>query len=249
VQLGTTLPLVAIEELDVTGTLFNGTSGNDSYDFRNMSFAGGVGRIVLNTLDGADTVFTPNAPTGDTAQWIDLGVGEDLFTGGSQRDDVLGGEGNDSLGGNAGADTLDGGQGNDTLSGGADTDRLVGGDGNDLYVIGDGADVVMESSTGGVDTVLATVTVTLADFVEVLNLAGASGGIGGFGSAQANQLNGNNADNHLRGLGVAVNVAFIAARIALAASDIVILAGVAPSGASPGAAILAPNWRLRRSRR
>jgi Ca2+-binding RTX toxin-like protein len=49
--------------------------------------------------------------------------------------------------------------------------------------------------------VLATATVTLADFVEVLNLAGASGGIGGFGSAQANQLNGNNADNHLRGMG------------------------------------------------
>ena len=92
--------------------------------------------------------------------------------------------------GNAAANTLDGGLGNDTLNGGA---------GNDTYIVDSSGDVVVESSSsGGLDTVRASVSVTLGANVENLALTG-SAAINGTGNALANQLTGNAAANTLDG--------------------------------------------------
>src|SRR5688572_17264468 len=79
----------------------------------------------------------------------------------------------DYLFGLGGNDTLNGGGGNDTLEGGAGTDRLVGGAGNDFYrfTAAPGNDKIIETAKGGgTDTVLSTVTFSLAPYKNVENL-------------------------------------------------------------------------------
>ena len=70
-------------------------------------------------------------------------------------------DGNDTLIGGAGNDTLTGGDGNDRLDGGTGADSMNGGLGNDTYIVDNVGDVAGEVA-GGVDTVLASVTYTLA---------------------------------------------------------------------------------------
>jgi Ca2+-binding RTX toxin-like protein len=174
----------------------NGGAGNDSY----VLDVPGDG--ILDAA-GVDSVLAYITYTlGATLENLTLAGAATVNGTGNGLDNVITGTGlANRLGGVGGADTLIGLGDNDTLEGGAAIDRLEGGDGNDLYVIGDAGDVVIETPTGGLDTVLATVELTLADFVEVLTLAGSAGAIGGFGSGQNNQLNGNNSANHLRGMG------------------------------------------------
>jgi Ca2+-binding RTX toxin-like protein len=64
---------------------------------------------------------------------VDLGGGNDIFTGGSGSDNVSGKAGNDILLGNGGNDQLAGNGGNDTLTGGAGKDKLTGGCGQDNF--------------------------------------------------------------------------------------------------------------------
>ncbi len=61
----------------------------------------------------------------------------------SSADTIYGLGGNDTIYGGAGNDTLNGGDGNDNLQGGAD---------NDIYVFTGGLDSILESNTGGNDT-------------------------------------------------------------------------------------------------
>jgi len=73
---------------------------------------------------------------------LDLGVGNDQFTGTNGADWALGGTGNDSLNGGGGADTLAGQDGDDMLFGGGGADKLEGGNGNDAMDGGDGNDIM-----------------------------------------------------------------------------------------------------------
>ena len=75
--------------------------------------------------------------------------GDDVLTGGSQRDIIVGGHGNDRIYGRGGHDTLSGdlfglgvagGTGNDTVEGGSGNDYIHGGGGNDTLRGGDGDD-------------------------------------------------------------------------------------------------------------
>lgn len=104
-------------------------------------------------------------------------------------ENATGGSGNDTLVGNAAANVLDGGLGQDTMTGGA---------GNDTFHVDNSRDRVSESSGGGTDTVIATVTFTLPSHAEILQLAG-SAAIGGTGNNLANTLIGNGAANALNG--------------------------------------------------
>jgi Ca2+-binding RTX toxin-like protein len=114
-------------------------------------------------------------------------------------DDILyGNSGNNSLAGAAGNDTLHGGIGNDTLDGGTGSDSLVGGAGDDLYQIDDAGDTVVEIAAEGTDTVLASVSHTLSEHVEVLSLTGSSD-INGTGSAGNDTVYGNSGANLLAG--------------------------------------------------
>ncbi len=102
--------------------------------------------------------------------------------------------------GNAAANVIVGNSGNNYLYGGAGADDLRGGAGNDTYVVDDAADAVTEVADGGIDTVQASVSFTLAANVENLHLTGA-GDIDGSGNALANIINGNAGNNVLDGGG------------------------------------------------
>lgn len=117
-----------------------------------------------------------------------------MLMGGADR--VTSGAANDLLRGFGGNDTLDGGRGADTMLGGA---------GNDTYVVDHTGDRVYETTTigggidaGGTDTVHASVSFAIGDFVEKLVLTG-SGRINGTGNSRANSITGNSADNVLTG--------------------------------------------------
>jgi Ca2+-binding RTX toxin-like protein len=109
-------------------------------------------------------------------------------------ENAIGGPGDDEITGNAGDNRLDGGAGLDDLSGGF---------GDDVYVIDDRRDVVLEAAgaRGGVDTVEAPVSCTLAANVENLVLTGAAA-TRGEGNSLDNVITGNGAANYLKaGLG------------------------------------------------
>jgi Ca2+-binding RTX toxin-like protein len=91
----------------------------------------------------------------------------DSLSGTAFSDQIQGFNGNDSLTGGGAADKLYGGEGNDTLDGGAGADTMTGGNGNDVYYVDASGDSVVESSTtGGTDTVIASVSHVLARNVD-----------------------------------------------------------------------------------
>ncbi|CAI8806329.1 beta strand repeat-containing protein [Pseudomonas sp. IT-P4] len=176
--------------LEVTGG-----SGDDTLNGQgNMLLAGGTGNDTYAVLDnllqlreelgaGTDTVKS-------AVSWV-LGANlENLTLTGTS---TINGTGNglaNTLTGNAAANTLNGGAGVDVMSGGL---------GNDIYYVDHASDVVNETSaTGGVDTVVSSVSRTLGNYQENLTLTG-SAALTGTGNSLANTLTGNAAANHLYG--------------------------------------------------
>ena len=101
--------------------------------------------------------------------------------------------------GNAGANTLTGTAFGDQIDGGVGADRMVGGAGSDTYFVDNTGDIVTESSsTGGTDTVWASVNFTLGSNVENLVLTGIDN-VNGTGNSLANTLTGNTGNNTLNG--------------------------------------------------
>jgi Ca2+-binding RTX toxin-like protein len=100
---------------------------------------------------------------------------------------------NDVLSGSAAANVING-------MGGADT--MIGGDGSDTYYVDNLGDLVRESNTssttGGTDTVISTVSLTLASNVEVLRLSGTAA-INGTGNTLGNLVYASNGVNILDG--------------------------------------------------
>jgi Ca2+-binding RTX toxin-like protein len=127
------------------------------------------------------------------------GAGDDTLDGGLGNDRVFGGEGDDALAGGSGKDKLFGEAGEDTLDGGGGKDTLFGGAGDDRYIINDN-DTIKELAGGGTDTVEASVSFKLPNFVENLILTGTAH-INGTGSRDNNTITGNSGDNVLKGAG------------------------------------------------
>lgn len=129
-------------------------------------------------------------------------LGDDLIDGGSGSDDIFGGDGNDDLFGSLGADFLFGEAGDDFLDGGLGLNRLTGGEGDDVYSVNRDTSrdntAIIEGTDQGIDTVNASVTLTLANNVENLNLTG-NRAINGTGNGLANNIAGNSANNVLSG--------------------------------------------------
>ena len=141
--------------------VYNTSNGQLWYDLD----GNGVGAAqLIATLEGA-----PGLIATDIA--IDNGGGVGGVINGTSGDDSLvGGAGNDTLNGFAGEDTIDGFRG---------ADSMVGGEDPDTYFIDNPDDVVVEFQNGGIDTVNASVSYTLAAWVDNLTLTGdASQGIG-----------------------------------------------------------------------
>jgi hypothetical protein len=71
-----------------------------------------------------------------------IGLGDDVLSGGGGDDTILSGEGNDTVSGDSGNDNCNGGNGNDIVTGGTGSDRLVGDKGNDILNGGDDSDQI-----------------------------------------------------------------------------------------------------------
>lgn len=177
-----------------------GHAGNDTLDggAGNDTMVGGLGNdlyrvdsvndvVVELAGEGTDTIETtlniyslaPNAR---------VNVENLSFTG----------SGNFNGTGNALANVITGGAGNDSLNGGTGADTLVGGLGADSYTVDDANDLVVEADGAGTDTVNASVSYTLGDYVENLTLTG-NRATNGTGNALANTIIGNAAANVLMG--------------------------------------------------
>jgi Ca2+-binding RTX toxin-like protein len=176
------------------------------------------GNVRGTSASQIDTVINTGMVNGD----VFLGSGNDIYTGIRVVDDsilsgkvtgtVFGEAGNDTLTGGNGVDRLNGGSGNDTLvgnggndslDGGSGIDTMTGGSGNDTYRVDNAGDVVVETSGGGTDTVLASVDYTLASSasVELLrtNSQGGTSAIDLTGSSASQTIQGNAGNNILNG--------------------------------------------------
>lgn len=173
----------------------------------NPTGAYNVTSVVVEDLQGNTRSYSPSELTAIgintsifmVASKTVLTSAGDAFTGSRYADWIIGGDGNDVLNGLGGDDLLDGGNGDDVLDGGTGADIMIGGQGNDTYYVDWGNDKVIEnSSAGGIDTVISSVSRTLGAYQENLVLAGSSA-INGTGNNLANTLTGNDADNVLNG--------------------------------------------------
>ncbi|WBV42554.1 hypothetical protein [Pseudoroseomonas cervicalis] len=174
-----------------TGTdLMIGGAGNDIYYVDNVG-----DRIIEEARGGIDTVYG-TVSLNLAGQFIENAVllgSENLTISGNSLMNVLIG--------NDGDNTLYGFGGDDRLDGGAGKDLMVGGLGNDVYVVDNVGDRIIELSGQGTDTVLASVSFSLAgQFIENLTLTGTAN-INATGNSLANVLTGNNGNNILFGGG------------------------------------------------
>jgi serralysin len=199
----------------ITGTAgadqLYGLDGADTLD-------GGAGADSLNGGDGNDTyiIDSADAPLIDSSG-IDtvmtalnnyiLGADFESLTLTGNAVSGTGHAGDNLITGNARANRLSGLDGADTLDGGAGADSLIGGDSNDIYVVDNTGDKIVELSDQGLDTVLSSVTYSLADTdgagpnggqVENLTLTG-NANINATGSAIGNHLLGNDGNNKISG--------------------------------------------------
>ncbi len=168
-------------------TLF-GANGDDTYVVDNVnditvegSPTGGID-TVLSSIDRNLNANFENLTLTGTAQY---GYGNVL---------------NNVMTGNASTNNLYGFDGNDTLDGGAGADLMFGANGNDTYIVDNTGDVTSEASpSGGIDTVISSVTRNLTANLENLTLSGTAD-ITGSGNALNNVIIGNSGANTLYGL-------------------------------------------------
>jgi serralysin len=104
----------------------------------------------------------------------------------------------DHLIGNDADNLLRGNGGDDALDGRTGVDQMFGGAGNDTYYVETPGDMVTEFPGQGSDLVHASISYTLPDNVEKLELTG-GGDINGTGNALDNVLSGNDGANILAG--------------------------------------------------
>jgi len=154
-----------------------GGAGNDTYIVDN------VGDVVVeNSGEGVDTVYA------SVSYALSANV-ENL---------IMTGTGDSSAAGNGLNNTLTGNCGNNLLDGGLGADTMIGGAGNDTYIVDNVGDVVVENANEGIDTVLSSVSYTLAANVENLTLTGTAS-INATGNSLDNVLIGNSGNNVLDG--------------------------------------------------
>jgi trimeric autotransporter adhesin len=170
-----------------------GGEGNDTYVVDTASDV-----IQEQANGGTDTVIS--SVSYQLSADINLGFTENLTLTGTGTIDGTGNSLDNVIIGNSSANFLNGLAGNDTLNGGAGADQLFGGDGNDTYIVDNIGDVVSETSSegGANDTVQSSVTFTLSNFLENLELTGAAN-INAIGNDNANVITGNAGNNSLTG--------------------------------------------------
>ncbi|MEF8747638.1 MAG: calcium-binding protein [Candidatus Accumulibacter propinquus] len=174
-----------IAAVDAADTLAGG-AGNDIYIVNSLlnvieELPGHYDPFLGYISDGVDTVRTAvldRLNTFSLGKWANVenlqftGTVAAMLVGNSANnviqansasvtnDTLSGGAGNDTLYGYGGNDSLIGGVGDDLLDGGVGSDTMIGGAGNDTYGINTVFDVVIETATGGNDTLRSPGIVT-----------------------------------------------------------------------------------------
>lgn len=178
-----------------------GEAGDDLLD-------GGAGADEIDGGEGRDAASYAFSVAGVTVS-LASGVG----WGGDAAGDTLhniehlvGSDFNDNLTGDAVGNILLGRAGNDFLNGGIGVDLMAGEAGDDVYVVDNIGDIVDESTaaSGGIDTVQASISFSLANGANVLgsveNLALlGTNSINGTGNGLNNVITGNAGSNWLNG--------------------------------------------------
>jgi len=197
---GTALGDALVGAADSRPNWLRGLAGSDTLRAGSSAtiadYAGDPGGILADLAAG--TVRDGWGGT-DTLENVVVVIGSDFadrIAAGAVAATLSGGAGEDTITGGAGADRVDGGDGNDTLAGGPGADTLTGGAGDDVFLVDDASDRV--SDTAGLDRIVASVSVTLGDGIEALDLLSGTSGIG---NALANIMRGNAGANRLEGGG------------------------------------------------
>jgi Ca2+-binding RTX toxin-like protein len=175
-----------------------GGAGDDTLDG-----AGGVDRLIggigddTYRLDGVGDVVIENA--GEGVDTIEANFSLILSASYANIENaVLTGSSDLNLQGNAGVNILIGNRAANNIDGLAGADVMMGGDGNDVYSVDEAGDRVIESVSGGTDTVRSTVTWALSNTVENLTLLG-SANVDAYGNRGANVISGNAGANRIVG--------------------------------------------------
>ncbi|WP_318248052.1 hypothetical protein [Novosphingobium huizhouense] len=175
-----------------------GGAGDDRLD-------GGTGRDAMSGGAGNDTYVVDSlgdVVTEAAGEGVDVVTARISYTLSANVEQLVLLNSADALKatGNDKANSLTGNAFNNVLDGKAGADTMTGGAGNDTYIVDSLGDVVVENVDGGMDTVRANVSATLAANVENLVLVG-SRALNGTGNAGNNHITGNAAANVLDGGG------------------------------------------------
>ncbi|MBV8209158.1 MAG: DUF2974 domain-containing protein [Burkholderiaceae bacterium] len=193
---------------NATGAVLTGNAGNDT-------LIGGSNRDTLIAGSGVDTLIGGSGPYGavpDTfvinnvndviqlpanagADTVESSVSYTMIAGvdtltltGSA--DVAGTGNSDAsniITGNAGNDTLTAGSGRDTLAAGSGLATLIGGTGADEFDINNVGDVIQLAATATNDTVVSSVSYSMANGVDTLTLTG-TGNLTATGNSDASNV-------------------------------------------------------------
>lgn len=177
---------------DGVDTLIGGT-GNDTY-IVDLTSAGALQDTISETssTDASDTLQLRGSSTNLSAQTLTLAATLENLDASATGSSLL------NLTGNAAVNRLTGNDADNVLNGLGGADIMSGGDGNDTYVVDASGDVVTELANQGTDTVQSSVSYTLLDNVEKLELTGTAA-INGSGNSGNNTITGNSAANIIDG--------------------------------------------------
>jgi subtilisin family serine protease len=205
---------IADTQPGASGTLTNWTlraygdvPGNDTYvytDEFSVLAAADPARRVLSDGGGTDTLNTASISS-DTLLDLRPGYSSSIdgqtlvISAGTVIENADSGDGNDVLIGNDAANSLRGWRGSDLLDGGLGADTLEGGVGDDIYAVDSLADVLVETASGGNDTVRTTLgAYVLGANLENLAYRG-TGNFAGNGNSAANLIGGGAGNDTLDG--------------------------------------------------
>lgn len=190
--------------------VLDGGAGNDTLSGGNgddVYYYYSTGQTISESGDGYDVVYTQvNYVLGANIEsGVIIGPNSITLTGNELANALTGNEHDNSIEGGAGNDTIYGGDGSDTLSGSAGSDKLFGGAGDDVYIIADAdsltgaTDLLTEDITGGIDTIITSVNITLPQYFENLILNGTV--LDATGNSDNNLITGSASNNLINGSG------------------------------------------------